>query len=106
MALNLTAAFNHAHIRLPLRLDRVLRWIVVTPDLHRVHHSVEPDEHGYNLWWDRMLGSYRDQPAAGHAGMAIGLGDYQQEPCGFVAEDGADERTRTADLLITRLGGP
>jgi len=84
MALNLTAMFNHANVRLPLRLDRVLRWVVVTPDMHRVHHSVEPDEHGHNFgfnfpWWDRMLGSYRDQPAAGHSAMTIGLGDHQED---------------------------
>ena len=76
--LNATAMFNHGNIRLPVALDRVLRWLVVTPDMHRVHHSVEEDEtnsnFGFNLpWWDRLFGTYRDQPRAGHDGMTIGL---------------------------------
>lgn len=76
--LNATAMFNHANVRLPARLDRVLRLIVVTPDMHRVHHSVIPAEtnsnFGFNLpWWDRLLGTYRAAPAAGHTGMTIGL---------------------------------
>lgn len=79
--LNATAMFNHGNIGLPAALDRVLRWIVVTPDMHRVHHSVEDDEtnsnFGFNLpWWDRLLGTYRDQPRAGHAGMTIGIRDH------------------------------
>jgi sterol desaturase/sphingolipid hydroxylase (fatty acid hydroxylase superfamily) len=76
--LNVTAMFNHANIRLPAAADRLLRWIVVTPDMHRVHHSVEDDEtnsnFGFNLpWWDRLFGTYRDQPRAGHAAMEIGI---------------------------------
>ena len=76
--LNATAVFNHSNMRLPLGLDRVLRWFVVTPDMHRVHHSVAADEansnFGFNLpWWDRLLGTYRDQPRAGHEGMTIGI---------------------------------
>jgi len=76
--LNATAMFNHGNIRLPARLDRVLRWLVVTPDMHRVHHSVEDDEansnFGFNLpWWDRLFGTYRDQPRTGHQGMTIGI---------------------------------
>ena len=79
--LNATAMFNHGNIRLPAGLDRVLRWIVVTPDMHRVHHSVEDDEtnsnFGFNLpWWDRLFGTYRDQPRAGHEGMTIGIRGY------------------------------
>ena len=79
--LNATALFNHGNIRLPAGLDRVLRWIVVTPDMHRVHHSVEDDEtnsnFGFNLpWWDRLFGTYRDQPRAGHEGMTIGIRGY------------------------------
>ncbi len=79
--LNATAMFNHGNIRLPAGLDRVLRWIVVTPDMHRVHHSVEDDEtnsnFGFNLpWWDRLFGTYRDQPRAGHVGMSIGIHGY------------------------------
>ena len=76
--LNATAMFNHGNIRLPAALDRVLRWFVVTPDMHRVHHSVEDDEcnsnFGFNLpWWDRLFGTYREQPRGGHLGMTIGI---------------------------------
>ena len=76
--LNGMAMFNHANAGLPPALDRVLRWLVVTPDMHRVHHSVEDDEtnsnFGFNLsWWDRLLGTYRDAPRAGHVGMTIGI---------------------------------
>ncbi len=76
--LNGTAMFNHSNIRIPLGLDRVLRLIVVTPDMHRVHHSVIPQEtnsnFGFNLpWWDRLFGTYRAQPAEGHDGMTIGI---------------------------------
>ena len=82
--LNATAMFNHANARLPERLDRVLRWIVVTPDMHRVHHSVVPREtnsnFGFNLpWWDRLLGTYRAQPAAGHTAMTIGLEQFRDQ---------------------------
>ncbi|GMR17865.1 MAG: sterol desaturase family protein [Gammaproteobacteria bacterium] len=80
--LNATAMFNHGNVRLPKRFDGVLRWIVVTPDMHRVHHSVEDDEansnFGFNLpWWDRLFGTYRDQPRAGHEGMTIGIHKYR-----------------------------
>ena len=76
--LNATAMFNHGNIRLPAAVDRVLRWFVVTPDMHRVHHSVEDDEtnsnFGFNLpWWDRLFGTYRAQPRAGHEAMTIGI---------------------------------
>jgi len=80
--LNGMAMFNHGNVRLPARLDRVLRWLVVTPDMHRVHHSWEDDEtnsnFGFNLsWWDRLFGTYRDQPRAGHEGMTIGIRGYR-----------------------------
>jgi len=76
--LNAAAMFNHGNIRLPVGLDRVLRWVIVTPDMHRVHHSVEEDEtnsnFGFNLpWWDRLFGTYREQPRAGQVGMRIGI---------------------------------
>jgi sterol desaturase/sphingolipid hydroxylase (fatty acid hydroxylase superfamily) len=76
--LNAMAMFNHGNIRLPVALDRVLRWFFVTPDMHRVHHSVDHDEtnsnFGFNMpWWDRLFGTYRDQPRAGHDGIVIGL---------------------------------
>ena len=79
--LNATAMFNHGNIGLPATLDRVLRWVVVTPDMHRVHHSIQDDEtnsnFGFNLpWWDRLFGTYRDQPRAGQLGMVIGIRDH------------------------------
>ncbi len=81
--LNATAMFNHANVRLSLAADRVLRWVVVTPDMHRVHHSVKSREcnsnFGFSLpWWDRLLGTYRDQPADGHEQMQIGLSHVQE----------------------------
>jgi len=83
VVLNALAMFNHANARIPLPLDRVLRWIIVTPDMHRVHHSVEKPEHnsnfGFNLsCWDRVLGTYKDQPAKGHEGMIIGLKSFRE----------------------------
>ena len=81
--LNATSMFNHGNLRLPGRLDRYLRWLVVTPDMHRVHHSIVVGEtnsnFGFNLpWWDRLLGTYRDQPAAGHEGMIIGIEQFRE----------------------------
>jgi sterol desaturase/sphingolipid hydroxylase (fatty acid hydroxylase superfamily) len=80
--LNATSMFNHSNIKLPERADSILRRLVVTPDMHRVHHSVviaETDSNfGFNFpWWDRLFGTYRDQPAAGHAAMVIGLANYR-----------------------------
>jgi sterol desaturase/sphingolipid hydroxylase (fatty acid hydroxylase superfamily) len=81
--LNATAMFNHGNVRLPEHVERWLRWLVVTPDMHRVHHSIvrqETDSNfGFNLpWWDRLLGTYREQPAAGHQGMTIGLPYFRE----------------------------
>jgi sterol desaturase/sphingolipid hydroxylase (fatty acid hydroxylase superfamily) len=78
IALNATSMFNHSNVAMPERLDRVIRWLVVTPDMHRVHHSIvrhETDSNfGFNLpWWDRLFGTYRRQPEAGHTGMTIGI---------------------------------
>lgn len=80
--LNATAMFNHSNVRLPETIDRVLRWLVVTPDMHRVHHSIVVREtnsnFGFNLpWWDRLFGTYRDQPAAGHERMTIGIETFR-----------------------------
>jgi sterol desaturase/sphingolipid hydroxylase (fatty acid hydroxylase superfamily) len=80
--LNGTSMFNHGNIRIPTGIDRVLRYFVVTPDMHRVHHSVIIREtnsnFGFNLpWWDRVFGTYRDQPVKGHDGMTIGLGQFR-----------------------------
>ncbi len=90
--LNATAMFNHSNIRIPLALDSVLRWFVVTPDMHRVHHSIHPAEtnsnFGFNLpWWDKLLGTYRPQPKEGHNTMTIGIEQF---------------RTRR-DLLLDRM---
>jgi sterol desaturase/sphingolipid hydroxylase (fatty acid hydroxylase superfamily) len=82
VTLNATSMFNHSNIRLPEKVDRILRLFVVTPDMHRVHHSVIIREtnsnYGFNLpWWDRLLGTYKDQPAMGHTDMVIGLSQYR-----------------------------
>ena len=81
VVLSACATFNHGNIRLPAALERALRWFLVTPDMHRVHHSVEDDESnsnfGFNLpWWDRLFGTYREQPRAGQLGMTIGIRDH------------------------------
>jgi sterol desaturase/sphingolipid hydroxylase (fatty acid hydroxylase superfamily) len=80
--LNGTAMFNHAKICLPVRVDRWLRLLLVTPDMHRVHHSViirETNSYfGFSIpWWDRLFGTYRSQPARGHQNMTIGLSQYR-----------------------------
>jgi len=80
--LNGTSMFNHGNLKLPLALDRILRFLVVTPDMHRVHHSVYPSEantnFGFNLpWWDRLMGTYRAQPSKGHEAMTIGLNQFR-----------------------------
>jgi sterol desaturase/sphingolipid hydroxylase (fatty acid hydroxylase superfamily) len=80
--LNATSMFNHGNVRLPAALDRALRFIVVTPEMHRVHHSVVAREtnsnFGFNLpWWDRLFGTYRPQPAAGHEAMTIGIDQFR-----------------------------
>ena len=84
IVLNATSMFNHSNVRMPAPIDHVLRWLVVTPDMHRVHHSVvrrETDSNvGFNLpWWDRLCGTYRAQPEAGHEGMTIGLEELRDE---------------------------
>ncbi len=81
--LNATSMFNHGNVRIPLALDRYLRWLVVTPDMHRVHHSILASEtnsnFGFNLpWWDRLLGTYRDQPGAGHESIIIGIEQFRE----------------------------
>ncbi len=81
--LNATAMFNHSNVQLNLKIDKLLRLIVVTPDMHRVHHSVEPDEtnsnFGFSLpWWDRLFGTYKAQPRDGHEAMTIGIHQYNR----------------------------
>jgi sterol desaturase/sphingolipid hydroxylase (fatty acid hydroxylase superfamily) len=80
--LNASAMFNHANASLPAGVERFVRLLVVTPDMHRVHHSVEPAETNSNFGfclsvWDRLAGLYRDAPAAGQDGMKIGLPDFR-----------------------------
>jgi sterol desaturase/sphingolipid hydroxylase (fatty acid hydroxylase superfamily) len=82
--LNATSMFNHANVRIPPAIEPALRWLVVTPDMHRVHHSIERDEtnsnFGFNLpLWDRLFGTYKAQPAAGHERMVIGIPEHREE---------------------------
>ena len=84
IVLNGSAMFNHANVKLPLSLDRLLRLAIVTPDMHRVHHSIVQAEtdsnYGFNLSvWDRLFGTYRPQPAAGYDGLEIGLETWRDE---------------------------
>jgi sterol desaturase/sphingolipid hydroxylase (fatty acid hydroxylase superfamily) len=103
--LNATAMFNHANARIPPAIDRWLRWLVVTPDMHRVHHSVDYQESSSNFgfnapWWDRIFGTYREQPAAGHEGMTIGVDAFRS------AEDLRIDRLLVQPLLDTPGGYP
>ncbi|HSV22328.1 MAG TPA: sterol desaturase family protein [Xanthobacteraceae bacterium] len=80
--LNATSMFNHSNVRMRDGFDRVLRWLVVTPDMHRIHHSILSCEtnsnFGFNLpWWDRLFGTYRAQPAADHEHMTIGIDQFR-----------------------------
>lgn len=82
--LNATAMFNHGNIMIPRRVDRWLRWVVVTPDMHRVHHSVIHREmnsnFGFNFpWWDSLFGTYCDQPQLGHDQMTVGVTQFRDE---------------------------
>ena len=82
--LNASSMFNHSNIRLPLRIDRLLRLLIVTPDMHRVHHSIHPLEtnsnFGFNVpWWDRILGTYLEQPNCGHEDMVIGIEQFRNK---------------------------
>jgi sterol desaturase/sphingolipid hydroxylase (fatty acid hydroxylase superfamily) len=99
--LNATSMFNHGNVRIPLALEPALRRLVVTPDMHRVHHSIERDEtnsnFGFNLSiWDRLFGTYRAQPRAGHQAMAIGIPDFR---------DAAECNSITGMLAIPFHGG-
>jgi sterol desaturase/sphingolipid hydroxylase (fatty acid hydroxylase superfamily) len=95
VVLNATSMFNHSNAGMPLWLDRMVRLIVVTPDMHRVHHSIKRHEtdsnFGFNLpWWDRLFGTYRAQPEAGHEKMTMGLPIFR------------DRRELRLDRLITQ----
>jgi sterol desaturase/sphingolipid hydroxylase (fatty acid hydroxylase superfamily) len=79
---NAVLVFSHANIRIPTGVDRVLRWFIVTPDAHRVHHSLDATETNSNFglaltWWDRLFGTYRAEPAAGHERMTIGVEQFR-----------------------------
>lgn len=78
----LTTFWVHANARLPAAVDRAMRWLVQTPDMHRAHHSILPEEQNSNYgglfsFWDRLFGTYTHEPAAGHLGMRIGLPEFQ-----------------------------
>jgi len=95
VVLNATSLFNHSNAAMPAWLERVIRLLVVTPDMHRVHHSIvraETDSNfGFNLpWWDRLFGTYRAEPAAGHDGITIGLPIFR------------DRRELRLDRLLTQ----
>jgi sterol desaturase/sphingolipid hydroxylase (fatty acid hydroxylase superfamily) len=80
--LNATSMFNHGNIGIPTGIDRVLRRMLVTPDMHRVHHSVVAEELNSNFgfilpWWDRLFRTYRAQPAAGHQAMTVGIEQFR-----------------------------
>jgi sterol desaturase/sphingolipid hydroxylase (fatty acid hydroxylase superfamily) len=80
--LNASSLFNHGNVAMPEFIDHWLRWLLVTPDMHRIHHSARVVEANSNFgfsvsWWDRLCGTYRAAPALGHAGMEIGLSDYR-----------------------------
>lgn len=82
--LNASALFSHGNVRIPARIDRALRRVIVTPEMHRVHHSIHRDEtdsnYGFNLaWWDRLFGTYREAPRDGHERMSIGLDRFRGE---------------------------
>lgn len=79
---NAVLVFSHANVRIPPAVDRVLRWFIVTPDMHRLHHSVDATETNSNFgfaltWWDRLFGTYRAEPAAGHQRMIIGVDQFR-----------------------------
>jgi sterol desaturase/sphingolipid hydroxylase (fatty acid hydroxylase superfamily) len=102
IALNATAMFNHSNVRVPQAVERLLRLIVVTPDMHRVHHSIlrrETDSNfGFNLpWWDRLFGTYRAEPEAGHDAMTIGIEQFR---------DPAELRLDRMLVQPFREGGP
>ncbi len=86
IVLNGMALFNHSNVQMPLSLDQMLRWFIVTPDMHRIHHSVDPQEtnsnYGFNVpWWDRLFGTYCAEPTLGQQGMKIGLEHLSAPVC-------------------------
>jgi len=113
LALNLGSLFSHGNVRMPARLDRVLRGFVVTPDMHRVHHSILPEEINSNFgfflsWWDRLFGTYRAAPREGHDAMTIGVRDTRDPSiCARLGPMLAlPFRERADDFPCTRPAGP
>lgn len=111
VALNATSLFNHGNVRLPAGLDHVLRLFVVTPEMHRVHHSNIAREtnsnFGFNFpWWDRLFGTYRAQPDKGHEGMTVGLDQFRDPGklnlLGLLAQPFVGQ---VGDYPINRRGG-
>jgi sterol desaturase/sphingolipid hydroxylase (fatty acid hydroxylase superfamily) len=81
-AFNAVLLFSHANVRIPTAVDRALRWFIVTPDMRRLHHSIDAAETNSNFgftltWWDRLFGTYRAEPAAGHERMTIGVDQFR-----------------------------
>lgn len=81
IVLNASAMFNHGNVYLNLKADHILRYLIVTPDMHRIHHSIIQKETNSNFgfflsWWDRLMGTYRRDPEAGHVNMTIGIGEF------------------------------
>jgi len=102
--LNVTSMFNHSNIRIAAGLELALRWLVVTPEMHRVHHSIDTREtnsnFGFNLpWWDCLLGTYRPQPAAGHNGMTLGVEEFR-DPAGLRLDRMLLQPLRRGDLEL------
>ncbi|QPD06240.1 MAG: hypothetical protein Nkreftii_004014 [Candidatus Nitrospira kreftii] len=86
VVLNATSLFNHGNVLIPQHVERLLRWMVVTPDMHRIHHSMDVREmnsnYGFNVpWWDRVFGTYCPEPALGHLAMRIGLEHLGPSTC-------------------------
>ncbi len=84
IVLNATSMFNHSNIKLPHRLDAALRYLIVTPDMHRIHHSIIVQEHnrnfGFNFpWWDKIFNTYKDQPSKGQDAIDIGISGYEED---------------------------
>jgi len=82
--LNATSMFNHSNVKIADKLDKVLRYFIVTPDMHRVHHSTNLKEHnsnfGFNFpWWDKLFGTYTEQPILGHEKMEIGIAGFRNQ---------------------------
>jgi sterol desaturase/sphingolipid hydroxylase (fatty acid hydroxylase superfamily) len=103
VVLNATAMFNHANLRLGDPVDRLLRWMLVTPEMHRIHHSMEPAEancnFGFNLpWWDRLCGTYRERARLPQESMAIGVK-------GLTGSDAAVKLTGLIALPFVEAGG-